>query len=264
MEANSGGAWHVVGASVQGVSHVRAGLPCQDAHFWSEAPDGLLVIAVADGAGSAPLSEVGAATAVRTAVNEAHKRLSDGLLFCEHDDWLAMLRALFVQAREAVVREAALRGRPPADLATTLLLAVAAPNLIAAAQVGDGAVVARLADQNFVPVTRPQHTEYLNETTFLTSQDAIEGGQFVAWKADVTGLAVFSDGLQMLALKMPEGLPHPPFFVPILNFVSGTRDRARAEKMLKSFLQSPQIAQRADDDLTLVLAVRNGGTGATQ
>jgi hypothetical protein len=71
-------------------------------------------------------------------------------------------------------------------------------------------------------------------------------------------LALFSDGLQMLALKMPPGTPHPPFFAPLMRFVAQTRDRATAEEHLRGFLQSPRIAERADDDLTLVLAVRAG------
>ena len=37
-------AWRVVGASVQGVTHARAGQPCQDAHVWIETAGGAATI----------------------------------------------------------------------------------------------------------------------------------------------------------------------------------------------------------------------------
>ena len=58
MPAGDGG-WQVLGASVPGAGHVRGGQDCQDAHRWRALPGGVLVVAVADGAGSAPRSELG-------------------------------------------------------------------------------------------------------------------------------------------------------------------------------------------------------------
>jgi hypothetical protein len=118
--------------------------------------------------------------------------------------------------------------------------------------------VARLTDGNFQTVTQPSIQEYLNETTFLTSADALDQAQHAIIQKRATGLALFSDGLQMLALKMPQAIPHPPFFAPLLRLVAEIRDRSLAEDQLRRFLQSPRVTQRADDDLTLVLAVRTG------
>jgi hypothetical protein len=256
MTAQTGRAWRVVGASVQGVSHQRNRQPCQDAHAWQELESGVLLVAVADGAGSAPLSDVGASIAVQAAISEAAERLCDCLPY-EEDDWRWLLRNVFLTARNAVETNAHTRGHVPSELATTLVLAIATPHLVAAAQVGDGAAIARLGEDRFVNLTRPPTQEYVNETTFLTSQDFLNRTQFIVSQVEATGLAVFSDGLQMLALKMPQGEPHVPFFVPILRFASGTNERSNAEQLLRDFLQSPRIAARADDDLTLVLAVRS-------
>jgi serine/threonine protein phosphatase PrpC len=57
--------WRVVGASVVGTAHEKTGQPCQDAHGWRILPDNVLIAAVADGAGSAALGEIGAQVAVR-------------------------------------------------------------------------------------------------------------------------------------------------------------------------------------------------------
>jgi hypothetical protein len=77
--------------------------------------------------------------------------------------------------------------------------------------------------------------------------------QFGLWRGDVTGLGVISDGLQRLALKMPEGTPHPAFFNPLVQFLHESVDLHDAERQLRDFLASDRNRQRADDDLTLVL-----------
>jgi serine/threonine protein phosphatase PrpC len=250
-------AWQAAGVSVVGTSHLRSGSPCQDAHQLTLLADGLFVAAVADGAGSAPRADRGAACAVRTALAHVTDKLAGGLPEQEQV-WRALLNELLHVAREAVVAEAAACRSSPSDLATTLLVAIATGDVVAACQVGDGAVVARWADGALQTVTRPPVQEYLNETTFLTSADALERAQVAIVHTRAAGLALFSDGLQMLALKMPEATPHPPFFTPLLRLVEEFRDRSLAEGQLRRFLQSPRITQRADDDLTLVLAVRTG------
>ena len=56
--------WHVVGASVRGTAHEKDDTPCQDAHDYRLLPNNTLLVAVADGAGSADRSAEGAALAV--------------------------------------------------------------------------------------------------------------------------------------------------------------------------------------------------------
>jgi len=51
-------------ASVRG-NHEKVGQLCQDAHHWEKLPEGVLVAAVADGAGSATLGKVGAIVALK-------------------------------------------------------------------------------------------------------------------------------------------------------------------------------------------------------
>src|SRR5438876_7437042 len=55
----SASVWRRLGASVIGSGHISRGVECQDAHGVAELPDGTLVIAVADGAGSARRSAEG-------------------------------------------------------------------------------------------------------------------------------------------------------------------------------------------------------------
>ncbi len=123
-------------------------------------------------------------------------------------------------------------------------------------QVGDGAVVAINARQELFALTVPPDAEYANATTFVTSPDALESAQIILQTLPISALALFSDGLQRLALKLPEGTPHAPFFTPLFAFAAGMEDQTQGASQLTAFLRSPRIAERADDDLTLVLAVR--------
>ena len=244
--------WRVIAASVRGTSHEWTGQPCQDTHHWDVLPGGVLVAAAADGAGSAPLGEVGADVAARTAVEAIVRRKA--ALPADDDAWRSLLTEALETARAAIEVEVAAHEVTERDLATTLILVVATQELIAAAQVGDGASVAGDGGGNIIGLTEPQMGEYVNQTTFLISPDAMATAQFIVWRGSVAHVAILSDGLQMLALKMPEGTPHAPFFSPLFRFVAEVIDETEAKEQLKVFLRSPRIRERSDDDLTLVLA----------
>lgn len=248
--------WKVVAASVAGVSHEKTGQPCQDAHGARQLADIGLIAAVADGAGSAALAEVGARIAVDVGL-QTLERLARAASAANAQVGMDDLKDVLSAVRLALDREAETRQEPIREFATTLLLVAVSAEQVAVLQVGDGAVVARNAQQELFALTIPPDAEYANATTFVTSPDALEAAQIVVDTTPVTALSLFSDGLQRLALKLPEGTPHAPFFTPLFGFVSGMEDRAQGVSQLTAFLHSPRITERADDDLTLVLAVKN-------
>jgi hypothetical protein len=248
--------WRVAAASVQGASHQRTASACQDAHKWATLGQGLLLAAVADGAGSAPLASEGAAVAVSAAIQFASQKLSSHPSPHTMDDrsWQALLTETIAAARNALDSEATQRSAPLRDLATTLLVVVASRELVAGVQIGDGAIVVADALGGLQPLSRPAQGEYLNETVFLTSEEAFTGVQPAVWRGNLTHLAVLSDGLQMVALRMPGGEPHPGFFTPLFRFLAAQSDSAQANEAVASFLASPRLRERTDDDVTLILA----------
>ncbi len=245
--------WHVAGASVCGGSHQKNGQPCQDAHAWRELPGGGLVLAVADGAGSAQLSQIGAARAAISAVDWISELMAEQQPSTD-DEWHELLLASIRTAHESVLQAAANRQVSPREMATTLILLVALPGVAVAAQVGDGAAVVMLDAQNLVAITAPQSGEYINETAFFTSPNYLEVVQFGIRRGRVQGIAAFSDGLQLLALHLPEATPHKAFFTPFFTMVSDNEDTWETQQQLQRFLRSDRIKERADDDLTLVVA----------
>lgn len=245
--------WQVIATSVCGTSHEKREQPCQDAHYWDIWLEDTLVAAVADGAGSAVLGEVGARIASQTVVEticaqETKPQLED------EEGWKTLLIHALKAAQMAVEREATTRKMMIRDLATTLILVIATPELVAAAQVGDGAVVIGYKEGNILTLTAPQQGEYLNETHFLISPGALIMPQIAVWRGILEHVSIFSDGLQMLALKMPDGTPYSPFFSPLFQFVAEVTEQAQAEEQLSAFLRSQRITERTDDDLTLLLA----------
>jgi hypothetical protein len=246
--------WRVAAASVRGASHVRLEQPCQDAHAFALLPNGALVAAVADGAGSAALSEVGSAMAAEAAV-AAIATAEQLPQATDAQGWQALLTDALRLALLRLEAEAEKRKIDLSALATTLLLAVATPELTAVIQVGDGAIVVGDADSTARALTFPLHGEYANTTVFLTSPDALPTAQFGLHPA-ATYLALFSDGLQRIALDMATGAPFAPFFLPLFRFVAQEADAAAAEVQLTAFLSSPRVQERSDDDITLALAAR--------
>ncbi len=254
MTKNAGEKWRVAGASVQGVGHIKTGTPCQDAHRFNALSSGLLIGVVADGAGSAELAAEGSQFAADC--------LTDGMARQEMQEYLTgdeatmrpMMASAFAAARELLEEKAAQAGRDPRDYSTTVLLVIASAEWVAAAQIGDGAVVIEDSGGNVFALTTPQHGEHANETIFLVSPGAIEQAEFLVWRGAVKNIAVFTDGLQRLALKMPQGSAHAPFFAPLFQFIADMDDAAAGKGQLESFLRSPRITERADDDLTLLLA----------
>lgn len=249
QRARPAAGWRVAAASVCGTSHQRLGLPCQDAHGYATLDDGALLIVVADGAGSAAQSQVGSDAAVR-AVLQYMGRVASGSPVYGVEKGLRLSLDL---ASQVVGQEAMKRGLDPRELATTLMVVRATPTSVAAAQVGDGAAVALGEDGVLLSLTRPLTGEYSNSTVFLTTPEWRDSVQYTELQLPVKGIAAFSDGLDLIALSMPYGRPHAPFFGPIFGFAATAADPEAAASRLGAFLSSPRVAGRADDDLTLVV-----------
>ena len=247
--------WRVISASVRGTSHLRTGQPCQDSVYHrADLPDGVLIAAVSDGAGSAARSEIGSALAVRKAVESARlsilhtsARLSEGYL-------RDTVRASVLLARSCLEDEARRIGANVRDLSGTLLLVICAREAMAAAQIGDGAVVVSDESGEYRLFTTPQRGEYANVTVFLVSRNALSSLEVKSEPTSPARIAMFTDGIQNLVLDAATDTPHVPFFAPVFQWLESQPDRADHGPALEGLLTSPRVTQRTDDDVTLLLA----------
>jgi hypothetical protein len=251
--------WQVIGAAVQGISHQKQGLPCQDALKYVCLPGGILLVALADGAGSAVHAELGAQTAVEASIDWLITSIEK-----EHPveccEWEELIWETFQNARTALERLSEGHAEPLRSFATTLTCLIATPEQLIVGQLGDGAVVAVDEDDGLRTVTTLQRGEYANETNFLTQDQALDLVVIQVIDEQARALAVMSDGLTRLALKRPDNEPHPPFFKPLFSFVESSaslNEPAQANHALMEFLTSPRVCARTDDDKALLLALRS-------
>jgi hypothetical protein len=254
--------WQVVGAAVPGTSHRKMGLPCQDAQTTRLLSNGTVLVALADGAGTAERSQEGA----RQAVDRALICLEAALTLATPQDdagWEVLIRDAFQQARQGVLQIAEENGISLKAFATTLICAVVSDCWSSVGQIGDGAVVAADMQDDYFTFIQPQRGEYANETNFLTMENASDLLAVRVLSRPVRALAVMSDGLTRLALKIPGYDPHIPFFKPLFAFATEIEGQDQAVVQLEAFLNSERVNNRTDDDKALVLAARAPGPGST-
>lgn len=246
--------WQGYGASVVGTSHQATGTPCQDA-FLLRLCGPVVIAAVADGLGSASRSADGSRLAVSAAVEAVEQALATTTPLTGNH-WRVTVQSAFAAARDALEQQAAAAEQPLRDFATTLLVAVVTPGVLATGHLGDGAIVARRSTGELETVSLPQRGEFANETTPVTAPGALERVAYRVLETPVTGLALFTDGLQNLCITSATGEPFTPFFEPFFATFTPPFDRDRLSGQLAQFLGSDRVCQRTDDDKTLVVIGR--------
>lgn len=242
--------WRFMAARATGTSHVRHDIPCQD-RFAALVADGWFVGVVADGAGSAAQSELGAEIITKHCLEHCEAGLSAG------SNPQTVVRDAMLAARDAIIAEAELRCAPLRDFAATALVTIMGKDGGAAAQIGDGLIAIQEIGDDWSWVFWPQKGEYANVTRFLVDDDAPSRIEVAELRCGITGIALMTDGLEPLALHYESRTVHSPFFE---GFARPLRSSAlpdgpvKLSAQLEAFLISDKVTARADDDLTLVLA----------
>ena len=208
-----------------------------------------VAIAIADGAGSAEKSDIGAQEVVAVLVKSAAACTGDFGRIKKEDVLL-----WFDDARRHLVEQVAQSAECPVDaLASTAMLAILWNTGAAFAHVGDGAWVAQKGEE-YVVVTWPFSGDYANQTKFLTSADAGEHLIFDVFAERPSAVAGFTDGIQLLALNFTAESAHAPFYDRLIAPLRGGVAPDSLKPALAAFLDSSLVNDRTDDDKTLVLA----------
>lgn len=254
--------WRYAFTSVTGTSHTRGATPCQDAsacqvlHTQTGAP--VLVALVTDGAGSASHSAEGAQLACALLRDEIATLLDTGGAIEEITREFAV--AWLTHFQHAIAERAEAQGCAAREFACTLLAAIVGEECSVFFQVGDGAIVVATQDEpdDYAWVFWPQRGEYENMTMFITDPRAADHLEHELGAGRYAEVALFTDGLQRLALHFASMSVHNPFFRPIFpplraGLPGYLPDLSAA---LAHFLATPAVNSRTDDDKTLVLATR--------
>lgn len=182
--------WRTVQCAVQGRSHVKSQVPCQDKTF-SSSKNSVTVVALADGAGSAHYSHFGAECTTKYICEqlcdkfESFYNESDGTLVKKEilAKLLDQLEVLAVQL-ECEIK----------DLASTLLFVAVKDKSFIIAHIGDG-VIGYLKDNQLKIATQPENGEFTNTTVFTTSKNAIVSFRMIKGHlGNISGFTLMSDG----------------------------------------------------------------------
>lgn len=245
--------WTWIAASRCGTSHAQNGERRQDAYRVVSAAPGILIAVACDGAGSARYGRHGAALAARVLSTHAERWVARHAAV----PGPAVIELWIAEVRSKIVATADRKDCVPADFATTLVMAITDGRSTIVAHVGDGAVVAREAGSaSPITLSWPHSGEYAATTFFLT--DAVLHLRIgVLDHLPIDRIALFTDGLERLALDFTTQQPHSPFFETMFAAVTPRlnpgRNTARS-RQLGDFLDSDAVTSRTDDDKTFILA----------
>jgi hypothetical protein len=248
--------WTWAAASCRGTAHVKRNVRRQDAFSCSYGTNEgkTLIAVVSDGAGSAVMGGEGASLICRTLMTQA-RQFDFSQLELPSDDtlweWINAARQRIAQAAEA----RALKAR---DFAATVIFSISSGENTLVAHIGDGSAVARCEETNeWTALSWPSQGQYASSTFFVTDDPQ---PKLIISRSNtpVSALAIFSDGVERLALDMAAQKPFKPFFDGMFRPIASTQAEGcdqRLSQQLSSYLNSDAVNARTDDDKTLILAV---------
>ena len=214
------------------------------------AGDGVLCAIVCDGAGSAEHGGEGASVVCRTLTESLRQHFRDNTDLPGNDEiwsWIDIVRDRLGIAADRL-------GKTRRAFASTLVMLAATKEAIITAHIGDGAVAARTNDA-WETLSPPENGQYAAMTFFVTD-DPAPRLRIARFTGNYTGFAVFSDGIEHLALDHRADTPHQPFFQSMLAPLDKVDEEGKHAKLstaLAAFLNGPRVCNKTDDDKTLIL-----------
>jgi hypothetical protein len=256
--------WKAIARSTVGTSHIKQQMPCQD-YGGCKILNNVIIGAVADGAGSAKYADIGAKLAVETVLE----------YLAGVEEWLQKRKHFWESTQEPLSESEAIKfftktlnkvvtalsaqaqrgGYSIDDLACTLLVVIATPEWVAAMQIGDGFIVVRPQQEDHILLFPPDKGEYINETTFVTSANALDGMKVGVRSLKPEFICASTDGLERVAIRMSDNTPFTPFFQPLQEYLQESSHPEQEDEYLMSFLDSDRLNARTDDDKTLLLCL---------
>lgn len=237
--------WKFAQASVQGRGHVNNNVPCQDKTF-TISQNNVCSIVLADGAGSASLSHIGAEGTTKTV----------GAYLCENFDRLYeqndanIARELLMESIKTELTNLSLINQCEIkDLASTLLAVAVKDEHYIILHIGDG-VIGLYDGESIKVASMPENGEFANSTFFTTSNNAKNHLRlFKGRLKNIVGFIMFSDGPEPILCHHKEK-EITPSLTQAFDDIK-TIERAEVEYNLLATLNL--IKNRVTDDCSIVM-----------
>ena len=158
--------WKVIKAEMTGTSHKKNGTPCQDVTKKLVTSNSCTIV-LADGAGSASLSELGAELTCKSVLRTFHRDFEE--LF-DMDPSLAKTKIIH-SIRTRLGIKAKKFNQKKEELASTLLFVSIKNNKYIAGHIGDGIIGIIDEKGDAIVLSEPENGEFANTTYFTTSEN---------------------------------------------------------------------------------------------
>nr|WP_285408684.1 MULTISPECIES: PP2C family serine/threonine-protein phosphatase [Pseudomonas] len=242
--------WRWAAASCIGTSHLKMGTRKQDAYSVMRLTPDVFCAIVSDGAGSAAYGGQGATLTCRSLMGRLRHWFSDQDVLPDDD----MIMGWIDQLRDRLAKVAQTRAVTRRQFAATLVMLLVFKDQVLALQIGDSALVARKAGI-WEALCWPENGEFAATTYFVTDDPEVRA-HIYRLDREYDAFALFSDGLESVALEQATQQPFPRFFDPMIKPVDQESAEGRLVVLsgaLARYLDSPALCERTDDDKTLVL-----------
>lgn len=253
-------AWQLCGDVVTGLAHRRKGLPCQDAVAVRNAPRPIL--ALSDGAGSAPISERGAQALVSgitrflLSLEDALAPWLDGEGETSPEQVKCWSERLRLHARGLLVDLAQAERRDLHDVRATLQVVVVGEHHVFWWKVGDGAIVARNPEGMWsLGNLASAKGEFANQTCFVDMASGNDVQSGILPTREVSGIALMSDG-GAEKLVSHDGSKIATRLGTWLNEVA--EQRFTIDRIALAFHEPAMWERTSLDDRSILLAARSG------
>jgi hypothetical protein len=261
----------LVAASRRGRSHAHVGGFRED-DFFLHASEGWHILAVADGAGSAERSRRGSRIAAERAgawltqalagepgreLRAAAERPEDGAL---KNLLYRLLGGAAFEALKAIEEEAALKGKPAKDYASTLILGlhgkIPAGHLFAVYWIGDGAAAVYRRGHGVEPMGEADSGEFAGQTRFLDRAALVSGEEIMKRlkfliAPDFTAFALMTDGVGDPKFGADRNQENTEYWNALWDEWSPLLDDAEPDARLLEWLKFWSVGNH--DDRTLAL-----------
>ncbi len=240
--------WRPIGDAVQGTSHVKMNIPCQDKVYSINRGNGLAA-SLADGAGSASLSHFGAEAASMVASEflvENFERLFN------EEDGIAVKREIVDVVLDKIDELCEENQCERRELASTLLAVAIRDDSFILVHLGDG-VIGYLKNDELKVASAPDNGEFANETVFTTSVNVLSSLKLIKGKlGEITGFVLMSDGPETSLYdkrerRVANGIKNVMLSCSLL-------DEESAKQVITDSLNGT-IRTRTTDDCSLMLVV---------
>lgn len=245
------------GFSQTGQSHLRYGTPCQDRCHSAYVPGtNLFVGAIADGVGSCALSDLGAHTAVHSAVDCVCYELEKNIAV-QLDGAMAgtILRKAFQYAYDQVAQTAQQHEQLLFSLQSTLTVAIYDGTNLYFGHAGDDGIVALTADRKLDMATTRHKGEEASSVYPLQSKATWQFGMV----PNTVAFVMVTDGV--LDAFVPQAAEENEVYYPFVEQIFTQRYKSKEHVKavcndMYAYMNSDKYRSTVTDDLTLI-AVMN-------